>query len=162
MAAAKLIREVINRLSSGLLTFTAAAALTSMVVSIYVSMRLAFDPSLARPATEYSQEMYYPDQIEYCPGEVLHVEYTATIHRPGVNQIVDTIWSASSERTVVFDHEPRYSINRTKRSIQTNVEYEIPDLPTGLYELRHASFQESSRPAVWSAPFVIPERCFEN
>ena len=132
-----------------------------VVVSLLLTFALILkEPGTQEPPVTYSQDVYYPEKEEYCPGEKAEVKITVRLdYAPSIVQIINTIWSSDQHRTVVFDYQPEWVITSDVETIHRTIVVDIPDQPPGKYEYRQAASLDYSEPSFFAIPFTISETC---
>lgn len=117
------------------------------------------NPALPNPSTTY----VYPE-IEHkkpvCPGDTIaffqssHVQYV-----PASVLLVETVVNFDTGRTVMPDPDPIW-YNQYRKGMQSgNVEWTVPDLPPGHYELQRATTPFGRTTAMYVVYFTVKEGC---
>lgn len=145
-----------------LIAFVAISFLLAILSLYMVGQVVANAPDYAANPVEFGSDIYYPDDSEYCGGDVMQADFQFRVLKPrSVLMRVET-WATASGRTLIQEENPRYVITEKNTDWQSfTLEKEIPDLAVGDYSYLVAIFTPPSarNPAFFEVPFVISEGC---
>lgn len=135
---------------AGLLLSIAAA------LALVVVWREVFRP----PPFYFSQSVYRPSRLTYCPGETVEWMPKLVVTRaPTLLVVARTVWSVPDQRTAVAETEPKYFVwteLEKGKPVARPARLTLPDdLKPGPYEIRSAATSFNSDAATYRVPFVV-------
>lgn len=145
-----------------LIAFVAVSLLLALLSLYMVAQVVANAPDYATNPVEFSSDIYYPDQDEYCSGDMLTTKFDfRVLQGRSVLMLVET-WAGEDGVTHLQDEIPQYVITETILDWRSfPLAKEIPELPPGNYSFLVAVFTPPSAryPAFFEVPFTISEGC---